>query len=177
MRIIAGKHKGRKLFYFDGDKIRPTSDKAREALFAILYNVNGLSFLDLCCGTGAIGLEAESRGAIVTMVDNSKESLALTKKNANQIKSSAEIVLCDAIKFLKTTNKTFDIIFTDPPYNLELGEKIVQTISERNLLNKNGVLIYEKDKPADYSYNNLVKTKEKKYGKNIFGFYGVQTNE
>ena len=174
MRIIAGKHKGRKLYDFNGDKIRPTSDKAREALFAILYNVNGLSFLDLCCGTGAIGLEAESRGAIVTMVDLSKESVALTKKNANQISSQAEIICSDAIKFLKTTNKTFDIIFSDPPYEIDLGQEIINIVEQRNLLNKNGIIIYEKDKSVDYSTEKIIKTKEKKYGKNIFGFYMVK---
>ena len=174
MRIIAGKHKGRKLYDFNGDKIRPTSDKAREALFAILYNVNGLSFLDLCCGTGAIGLEAESRGAMVTMVDLSKESIALTKKNANQISSQAEIICSDAIKFLKTTNKTFDIIFSDPPYEIDLGQEIINIVEQRNLLNKNGIIIYEKDKSVDYSTEKTIKTKEKKYGKNIFGFYMVK---
>ena len=174
MRIIAGKHKGRKLYDFNGDKIRPTSDKAREALFAILYNVNGLSFLDLCCGTGAIGLEAESRGAMVTMVDLSKESIALTKKNANQISSQAEIICSDAIKFLKTTNKTFDIIFSDPPYEIDLGQEIINIVEQRNLLNKNGIIIYEKDKSVDYSTEKIIKTKEKKYGKNIFGFYMVK---
>jgi len=174
MRIIAGKHKGRKLYDFNGDKIRPTSDKAREALFAILCNVNGLSFLDLCCGTGAIGLEAESRGAIVTMVDLSKESVALTKKNANQISSQAEIICSDAIKFLKTTNKTFDIIFSDPPYEIDLGQEIINIVEQRNLLNKNGIIIYEKDKSVDYSTEKIIKTKEKKYGKNIFGFYMVK---
>lgn len=174
MRIIAGKHKGRKLYDFNGDKIRPTSDKAREALFAILYNVNGLTFLDLCCGTGAIGLEAESRGAIVTMVDLSKESVALTKKNANQISSQAEIICSDAIKFLKTTNKTFDIIFSDPPYEIDLGQEIINIVEQRNLLNKNGIIIYEKDKSVDYSTEKIIKTKEKKYGKNIFGFYMVK---
>ncbi len=174
MRIIAGKNKGRKLFEFNGDKIRPTSDKAREALFAILYNVNGLNFLDLCCGTGAIGLEAESRGAIVTMVDLSKDSIALVQKNAKQINSNAQIIQSDAIKFLKSTNKTFDVIFVDPPYELEIGQEVVKVIAQRKLLNEKGILIYEKDKPCDYSYESLKKIKERKYGKNVFNFYGEE---
>jgi len=79
MRIIAGKHKGRKLFGFEGDNIRPTSDKAREALFAILGNITQDNFLDLCSGTGAVGLEAFSRGAIVTLVDKDEKSINLSK--------------------------------------------------------------------------------------------------
>ena len=172
MRIIAGKHKGRKLFEFYGDKIRPTSDKAREALFAMLGNINGDSFLDLCSGTGAIGLEAYSRGATVTMVDKDAESIALAKKNAGQISFDGEIIKSDAVNFLKNTNKTFDYIFSDPPYNLEIGEEIVKIVDERNLLKDGGVLIYEKDQECDYSALNLKKFKEKKYGKAIFAFYG-----
>jgi len=171
MRIIAGKHKGRKLFSFEGDKIRPTSDKAREALFAILGNVNNLQFLDLCSGTGAIGLEAESRGAIVTMVDISSESIALARKNANVVSSTAQILKQNCLNFLRTTNKKYDIIFADPPYELEIGQEIIKTIQERNILNEGGVVIYEKDSFVDYSYESLKKIKDKKYGKNIFSFY------
>ena len=92
----------------------------------------------------------------------------------NQISSQAEIICSDAIKFLKTTNKTFDIIFSDPPYEIDLGQEIINIVEQRNLLNKNGIIIYEKDKSVDYSTEKIIKTKEKKYGKNIFGFYMVK---
>ena len=144
MRIIAGKNKGRKLFGFEGDKIRPTSDKAREALFAILGNINQSTFLDLCSGTGAIGLEAHSRGAIVTMVDKDHESVALATKNAKLVSFDGKIIKSEAINFLKTTDKSFDIIFVDPPYHLDLGPQVLQTVQDRNLLNEGGVLIYER---------------------------------
>lgn len=172
MRIIAGKHKGRKLFGFDGDKIRPTSDKAREALFAVLGNINGEEFLDLCSGTGAIGLEAFSRGAVVTMVDRDHESVALATKNAKLVSFDGKIVKSDALNFLKNTDKTFDYIFSDPPYNLDIGRQVLQIIEDRNLLNEGGLVIYEKDTEQDYSTQSLKKIKEKKYGKAIFAFYG-----
>ncbi len=172
MRIIAGKHKGRKLFGFDGDKIRPTSDKAREALFAVLGNINGEEFLDLCSGTGAIGLEAYSRGAIVTMEDKDSESVALATKNAKLVSFDGKIVKSDAVNYLKVANKVFDYIFIDPPYHLDIGSQLLQLIDERNLLSESGVVIYEKDIVADYSTQNLKKIKEKKYGKAIFAFYG-----
>ena len=172
MRIIAGKHKGRKLFGFEGEKIRPTSDKAREALFAVLGNINGEEFLDLCSGTGAIGLEAFSRGASVTMVDKDSESITLANKNAKLVGFDGKIIKSDAINYLKNTDKTFDYIFADPPYSLDIGAQVLQIIDERNLLNEGGVIIYEKDLEGDYSTTNLKKIKEKKYGKAIFAFYG-----
>ncbi len=172
MRIIAGKSKGRKLYGFEGDNIRPTSDKAREALFAILGNITQENFLDLCSGTGAIGLEAFSRGAVVTLVDKSLDSLNLCKKNAKLVGFNGQIIKSDALTYLKNTNERFDIIFIDPPYNLDIGAQAVRIVEDRNLLTQGGVLIYEKDKSEDYSYNNLVKYKEKKYGKAIFAFYG-----
>ena len=83
MRIVGGKYKGRVLVGFDGNKIRPTSDMARESLFNILQNIiYGADFLDLFCGTGAMGIEAISRGAhSVTFNDADKNSLAVLKKN------------------------------------------------------------------------------------------------
>ena len=83
MRIVGGIFKGRTLLGFDGDKIRPTSDKARESLFNILqYKVQDCTFLDLFCGTGAMGIEALSRGAVkVYFNDLSRESFSLTKNN------------------------------------------------------------------------------------------------
>lgn len=171
MRIIAGKNKGRKLFGFQGDDIRPTSDKAREALFAILGNITGFDFLDCCCGSGAVGLEAESRGAISVLVDSDGQSATLAKKNAELIKSSSTIIKSDAINFLRTTDKRFDIIFFDPPYKLDLCGEAVKIIDERNLLKEDGILIYEKDVSEDCSSENLKKFKEKKYGKAIFSFY------
>ncbi len=172
MRIIAGKHKGRKLFGFEGDNIRPTSDKAREALFAILGNITQDNFLDLCSGTGAVGLEAFSRGAIVTLVDKDEKSINLSKKNAKLVDFNGKIIKSDAISFLNRTQEKYDVIFVDPPYILELGNQIVKIVEERELLNQDGVLIYEKDIAEDYSQNTIVKIKEKKYGKAIFTFYG-----
>ena len=172
MRIISGKNRGRKLFSFDGEEIRPTSDKAREALFAILGNVQDLNFLDLCCGTGAIGLEAESRGANVVMVDCNKKSLELAKKNAELIKSEAKFVLSDALAYLKNTDKKFDVIFIDPPYKISLCGQAVKIIEERSLLFGDGTLIYERDVQEDFSGEKLKKYKEKKYGKAYFSFYG-----
>ena len=101
MRIIAGLYRGRKLKEFNGREVRPTSDRAREALFNILGNISGDSFLDLYCGTGAVGLEAASRGAENdTLVDLAKESVTLSRENAKTLDANVRIVNSDALSFV-----------------------------------------------------------------------------
>ena len=116
MRIIAGKNKGKKLKSFDGDAIRPTSDRARESLFNILSpRLLGCDFLDLCCGTGAVGIEAISRGAsVVTFVDSSKDSAKIAEFNLKSIGNDTRVNVCDASRFVNQTYQKFDIIFFDP---------------------------------------------------------------
>ena len=104
MRIIAGKYRGRKLKEFKGYDVRPTSDRAREALFNILGNISGDGFLDLFCGTGAIGLEAASRGAgRVTLVDASEESVKLAKENAAILGADVTVAKADAAALIGRT--------------------------------------------------------------------------
>ena len=114
MRIVGGAYRSRVLSTFDGDRIRPTSDKVRESLFNILqFKVIGCEFLDLFCGSGAVGLEAVSRGAKhVYFNDGASESLALAKKNALALKvENATFTLGDALRFFDKS-KSFDIIFS-----------------------------------------------------------------
>ena len=109
MRIIAGKNKGKKLKSFEGDAIRPTSDRARESLFNILSPMLlGSDFLDLCCGTGAVGIEAISRGAAtVDFVDSSKESAKIKQIShiSNPIKSLTASKIMQTIKWQRATIK------------------------------------------------------------------------
>ncbi len=177
MRIISGKYRGKNLKSFDGFDVRPTSDRAREALFSILYNkVIGSNFLDLCSGTGAIGLEAISRGAKkITFVDSSKESLKILKYNLDSIKETADICYKDALLFLKETKEKFDIIFFDPPYAFSDVKSILNEVYKRELLNENGLFIYEHkaDKPS-LEIENFKLVNTKKYGIAIFDFYGIK---
>lgn len=171
MRIISGKHGGRILKEFKGCAVRPTSDRAREALFNILGNVSGLTFLDLFSGTGAIGLESLSRGADpVTMVDVSRESVEIIKSNLSVLKESAEVVNEDAFSFVKRTNKKFDIIFLDPPYNVD-AQEVIKTVAERKLLNEGGLLIYERAAENKCEFTCLKLTDSRKYGIAAFDFY------
>jgi 16S rRNA (guanine966-N2)-methyltransferase len=122
MRIIAGEFKGRRLRSPEGEAIRPTSDRAREALFSILEHgapaVRGARFLDLFCGTGAVGLEAHSRGAHeVVLVDNDRAALRLAGANLERIGSPASVrVLARDATRLGPAPHPFDLVFLDPPY-------------------------------------------------------------
>ena len=176
MRIIGGKNKGKKLKEFKGDDIRPTSDRAKESLFNILgQSVLDCNFLDLCAGTGSIGLESYSRGAKkVTFVDISRESLKLVKENANSIGLNEKFENLSALTFLNGTSEVFDIIFFDPPYAFSSIEEILAVVKNRNLLSGGGVFIYEHkaDKPSkEVSGFKLYDTR--KYGIAIFDFYKV----
>lgn len=173
MRIVGGKYKGRTLCAFDGQKIRPTADKVRESLFNILqFEIYGKSFLDLFCGTGAMGIEALSRGAKnVVFNDLSRESLALLKKNIEKIKVEEDYTVknLDAITFLKQTTLKFDYIFIDPPYKSDLGEECLSVVC--GALKEDGTVIFEGEKGFDGAVNGLVVCDRRKYGRAFLTFF------
>ncbi len=152
MRIISGIYGGRNLIGKMPRSIRPTTDFARESLFDTLcsiINIQGKIFLDLFAGSGAIGLEALSRGAdMVYFIDKSKESLIRIKKNIEYLeipKDKFKIFQSEAIEFLSIlcNLEKFDIIFADPPYNFEYLWKICDLAMTKEILNDNGIIIYE----------------------------------
>ena len=174
MRIIAGKNKGKKLKSFSGNDVRPTSDRARESLFNILSSsVVGCDFLDLCCGTGAMGIEAYSRGASsVTFVDSSRESIKLAKENATSVGLNENFVLKDALSFIKFAGKAFDIIFFDPPYAFNGILDILTAVKENKILKAGGTFIYEHDKSAPtLEVDGFTVVDTRKYGIAVFDFY------
>ena len=176
MRVIAGKHRGRVLKEFKGREIRPTADRAKEAIFNILQaEICGSAFLDLYCGTGNMGIEAISRGASkAVLVDSSKDSIALTKANLEMLKESAEVYCTDALSYVLSTKGKFDIIFLDPPYNID-ATPVLQAIAECGLLNEDGIVIYEHSedfKVQDIDCLDHLNTR--KYGMAHFEFYGVK---
>jgi 16S rRNA (guanine966-N2)-methyltransferase len=127
MRIIAGQFRGRKLLSPSGAAIRPTSDRAREALFGILEHgeprLRGGHFLDLFCGTAAVGIEAWSRGAAeVLLVENDLEALELARANLARIDAPPHVrlIAADAAR-LGTAPQRFDLVFLDPPYRSDLA--------------------------------------------------------
>jgi 16S rRNA (guanine966-N2)-methyltransferase len=159
LRIISGVVKGRKLFTppLHDRSIRPTSDKAREALFSILgKSVQGATVLDLFAGTGAMGLEAFSRGAgFVIFIDNSRLALDLIKKNISLCLSGyksayqIQVVKHDLTKGIPLIHPPpqsrtgFDLVFADPPYGKNISLSVLNSVDESNLLAENGMLIVE----------------------------------
>ena len=174
MRIIGGNNKGKKLKTFEGYDIRPTSDRAKESLFNILSTkILGCDFLDLCCGTGSVGLESYSRGCkIVTFVDVNKKSLSLTKENAKSIGCEGNFYLSTAEDFVKRRDKSFDIIFFDPPYAFDGIDKILASVKENNLLNKEGIFVYERSRDKQsVIVDGFDLYQSRKYGLAVFDFY------
>ena len=177
MRIIGGKYRSRVLAEFAGENVRPTSDRAREALFNILsFNIYGARVLDLFAGSGAVGIESLSRGAKeVQFNDFSKDSVAIVKKNLNTLKiaigTEAKVTQRDYLACLEQAKEPFDFIFIDPPYHIDYGEKALKKIAERGLLSENGVAVYERDIPFDGEIEGLEKYDERKYGKAYLSFF------
>ena len=178
MRIIGGKFRSRVLAEFAGEDVRPTSDRAKEALFNILsLKLYGARVLDLFAGSGALGLESLSRGAKeVVFNDCAKASLAIIKKNLAALKitpngEEAKLMNCDYLVCLEQVRGQFDIIFIDPPYRFDFGEKALQKIAERKLLTENGIAVYERDRSFEGEIEGLEKYDERKYGKAYFTFF------
>jgi 16S rRNA (guanine966-N2)-methyltransferase len=150
MRVIAGIYRGRVLKSPPDHRTRPTSDRLRETLFNVLApKINGETrFLDLCAGTGAIGIEALSRGAsFVTFVDRSKKACALIEENLDKLdipESETEILNTDAENFTgREHTHRWDIAFFDPPYDAPYALVLHDFGSKADLLNDEGLLVVE----------------------------------
>lgn len=151
MRIISGERRGLKLYSLEGDQTRPTLDRVKESLFNILDSkqINYENVLDLFSGSGALGIETLSRGANkVVFCDKSKLSIEVIKKNLDKAKylDKSDILNEDYIISLEKLNnkqKKFDIIFLDPPYNMGMGIKAIELISQYNMLKDNGIIVLE----------------------------------
>lgn len=146
MRVISGTAKGRKLKEPEGHAIRPTTDMVKESVFNIIqFDIEGRHVLDLFAGTGQLGIEALSRGAAsAVFVDESNEALRLVRENLRHMgfEDRATVKKGDAVSFIKRGGK-YDVIFLDPPYELSLMEKALESIFEFDMLKDNGIIICE----------------------------------
>lgn len=164
MRVISGKYKGKKLQGFDIDGTRPTMDRVKESLFAIIQNkIKNSVCLDLFAGSGALGIEALSMGAkSCDFIDHNQISIKTINENTKDITDSHKIINIDYKRYLKQTNEKYDIIFLDPPYKNNLLNKALKYIEEYNLLNDDGIVVceYENEEPQ----TNLKLINERSYG-------------
>ncbi len=166
MRIDAGKYKGRRLLENKFNHIRPTTDKVKQSLFVKLqFFVPNKKVLDLFCGTGALGIEALSRGAEeVVFVDKDARSVMMTKANLKTIGENAQVSKCDACTFLEVVDKQFDLILLDPPYKSGLYEKILNLIYEKKILAEDGIIVCEHACEDNFDYGMFNVFDEKRYG-------------
>ncbi len=170
MRVISGSARGRKLIAPPGLDTRPTTDRVKESIFNIISPyLPAKSVLDLFSGSGALGIEALSRGSEhAVFVENDKSAFAVTRQNIDlaRVADKADTILSDSLAYLGRASGQFDIIFLDPPYNTGLLTDSVNKIAENNLLSEGGIIVAESEhlgeEPPD-SYFDIIK--RAKYGK------------
>lgn len=156
LRIIGGEWRGRKLHFPDAPNLRPTPDRVRETVFNWLASmIHGARVLDLFAGSGALGLEALSRGAaFTTFVDSHKKVTQTLQEHLALLnaKDKAEVLSMDGVKFLShakflnTEAKVYDLVFLDPPYHLDFMKKVVPLLEENGWLTDNAMLYIEIEK-------------------------------
>ncbi len=178
MRIISGKHKGRRLSAPKKFPVRPTTDMAKEGLFNILnnkYYFGDLTVLDLFAGTGNISYEFASRGTQrITAIDSHKGCVQFISRTSELLDMGISAMKADVFSYLNQTAEQFDIVFADPPYAMdqESLEMIVQLVFTKNLTREDGLLIIEHAKQTDLSH--LIQFKSsRKYGGSVFSFFAT----
>jgi 16S rRNA (guanine(966)-N(2))-methyltransferase RsmD len=179
IRIISGKYKGRRIKAPGHLPIRPTTDRAKEALFNILHHqlfLPELKILDLFTGSGNISYEFASRGVKnIVAVDNNFQAVKFVQQTARSFDFNIKVVKKDVLKFLKNTTEKYDLIFADPPYNMDkdLQNEIINTIFEKKLLIENGMFILEHIEHIDFSeHKNFIYSR--KYGLTVFSFFELK---
>jgi 16S rRNA (guanine(966)-N(2))-methyltransferase RsmD len=175
LRIISGTYKGRTIHPPKNFKARPTTDFAKESLFNILNNnfdFSEIKALDLFSGTGSISLELASRGCVdITSVELNYNHFAFIKKTASELQfSQIKVIRADVFKFLKTNKGSYDLIFADPPYELEKIESIPDLIIERNILSEGGWFILEHGSRNDFTQHPNFK-EQRVYGSVNFSVF------
>ncbi len=175
MRIVGGKYKGRVFNPGKKFKARPTTDLAKEGLFNILenrYDFEEMRVLDLFSGTGSMGYEFVSRSCDqVIMVENNYTHFRFIQETLKNLEiKNAWAVKDDVFKFVKKSPARFDIVFADPPFELQRLPEIPDNVLDAQILNENGILILEHPKNFDFSKHTAFQ-ELRKYGKVNFTFF------
>jgi 16S rRNA (guanine966-N2)-methyltransferase len=180
MRVIAGKARRLQLKAPEGFETRPTTDKTKETLFNILNPYLADSdFLDIFSGSGAIGIEALSRGAkYAAFIEDNKAALECIKANlrTTKLEEQADVIAhsaLEAIRILEIKGKVFDVIFMDPPYNLSLEKEVLLALQKSNIIYCDTIIVVEASLNTDFSYLEdtkfrIYKKKEYKSSQHVF---------
>lgn len=174
MRVISGKARGTSLYSLEGSHTRPTTDRVKESMFSIInFNIPDGVVLDLFSGSGALGIEAISRGAKKCyFVENSKQAADIVRKNIEKTNCTENAILkiTDFKAFLNSADENFDVILLDPPYNKKMCDEAMKIIYERNLLKDNGVIMCETEY-GEVITTDFTKKKDYKYGKTMLSVF------
>lgn len=183
MRIISGIRRGHKLKAPDGIDTRPTTDRVKESVFNLIqFCLPAENVLDLFAGSGAMGIEAISRGsANAVFVENSDKALKLVRDNLELVRLTeyANIVKSDAVSYLSRTDEKFDIIFLDPPYNKGMLKPVAEQIALRKILKNDGVIVVETELNGElFEHPSFSLRRRAKYGKTVISVmqYSVEEN-
>ena len=178
MRVISGKYKRIELKGFNIDGIRPTMDKVKEAIFAMIQDyIPDSVCLDLFAGTGSLGIEALSNGAKhVYFNDEMKDAINIIKFNIDKIKDTNSTIICSdytsIIKKFSENKIKFDIIFLDPPYGKIKIKTVIDKIIKYDILKDGGIIVCEyENETLDEEYDYLKLIKYRKYGKTYISIY------
>lgn len=176
MRIISGSARGTKLYTLDGMNTRPTLDRVKEPLFNILnFDLEDAVVLDLFAGSGALGLEAISRGAKKAIFcEKNRNAIEIIEKNIEKTRFTDKSLLIKndfekGLTYIKNQNIKADIVFIDPPYKTDLVKKSVEKILDTDILNDNFIMVVETDEPErilnDIEDMNITVYDKRKYGR------------
>ena len=176
MRIISGKHKGKRIIAPRNLPIRPTTDMAKESLFNIInnwYAISTIKVLDLFSGSGNIAFEFGSRGCKeIVAVDSNYNCVKFISKIATELDLPITTIKSDVFKYLDKASGNYEVIFADPPYNLEIKdfENIASKVFDNSWLSENGTLILEHSEHTDLSHLPYF-TEARRYGSSVFSMF------
>ena len=172
MRIIAGTHRGHRIAAPKGRATRPTSDRVRENAFNLIGPVDGATALDLFAGSGALGLEALSRGAAsCTFVESDRDACRAINANLDKLRLHAVVLCQDVLHALSQERRTFDLVLCDPPYGFADHERLAPRLAR--VLAPDGLLVYESSGRADPpGVPGLAQRTSRKYGSARLTLFG-----
>lgn len=179
MRVITGKFRGKPLKSPTSTNIRPTGDKVKQAIFTKLqFFIEGKVVLDLFCGSGALGIEALSRGASeVVFVDKDTRSVKLTKENLKIVNANSKVINADFKVALEKFKQQFDLILIDPPYASGVYESCLELIYNNNLLSNDGIIVCERDKTKPFISPYFEMFDSKDYGTVCVDYFEHKNNQ
>ena len=166
MRIVGGEHRGARIFAPKGKDTRPTSDRVREAAFNLIGPVDGTAVLDLFAGSGAMALEALSRGAArATLVESDRAACRTIDANLEKLRLVGARVLCqDVLRFLALDRQRYDLILVDPPYELVESLAVPLATQLPRLLADDGLVVYETSSRQEPELPGLATRTSRRYG-------------